>query len=531
MTETLGFVTGAAAVWLLVRESIWNWPAGIANAVFYLVLFAQARFFADSALQVVYIVLGAFGWWWWLHGRHDRATRPIASVGLAEATALAVMTAGATYVMLLYLRSVSDAAPLADATTTALSLAATWMQARKQIENWLVWIAADAIYIPLYFVKGLPLTGALYCIFALMCAKGWRDWTRTRGAERTDRWAHGAVIGKFLPFHTGHRRLIETALARADRVSVIVVARATDAIPGELRARWIREAVPDVEVVLLDQDAVELDADDTPGWAAETIRALGRAPDVVFTSEAYGDAWAKTMGCDHVLVDRRRRTVPVSGTRIRRDPLGNLAFLRGGARGHYVKRVLLLGAESTGKTTLARALADHYETVWNPELGHMYTWFREEGLADWRSAEFTLIAQLQNWYEDFLAEHANRVLFCDTDAWTTGLFHQEYVGRRSPTVDAVAGRDYDLAILCDVGTPFRQDEFEMRADGPHRQRMNDAYLAHLEETGIPFVVATGSHAERMLTATAAVDELLAQPERHVARVRAWRTTSAAVSHS
>jgi NadR type nicotinamide-nucleotide adenylyltransferase len=525
MTETLGFVTGAAAVWLLVRESIWNWPAGIANAVFYLVLFAQARFFADSALQVVYVVLGVFGWWWWLHGRHGRTTRPIAGIGLAEGAMLAVLTAAATYGMLVYLRSVSDAAPLADAATTSLSLAATWMQARKQIENWLVWLAADAIYIPLYFVKGLPLTGVLYCVFALMCVKGWRDWARTRTAERARRWHRAAVIGKFHPFHTGHRHLIETARARADRVTVIVVAREIEAVPGELRASWIEEALPDVEVVLLDQDAVGLAADDTAGWASETIRVLGGAPDVVFTSEDYGDAWAAAMGCDHVLVDKRRRAVPVSGTRIRSNPLGNIAYLRGGARGHYVKRVLLLGAESTGKTTLARALADHYDTVWNPEVGHMYTWFREDGLADWRSGEFPLIAKLQNWYEDFLAGHANRVLFCDTDAWTTGLFHQEYVGRRSPEVDAVADRRYDLTILCDAETPFRQDEYGMRADGPHRRRMQDAYLAHLLETGAPFIVASGSHAERMRTATAAVDDLLG------ARVPEWTTTSRAVSHS
>jgi len=314
-------------------------------------------------------------------------------------------------------------------------------------------------------------------------------------------------------------------------VSVIVVARASEPIPGEVRARWIREALPDVEVVLVDQDAVGLDAANTDGWASETVRLLGEAPDVVFTSEAYGEPWARAMGCDHVLVDRRRRTVPVSGTRIRRDPLANLTFLRGGARGHYVKRVLLLGAESTGKTTLARALADHYETVWNPELGHMYTWFREEGLESWRSSEFALVARLQNWYEDFLAEYANPVLFCDTDAWTTGLFHQEYVGRRSPTVDAIADRRYDLAILCDVETPFRQDEYEMRADGPHRQRMHDAYLAHLVDAGIPFVVVTGSHAERMRAATAAVDALLAEPERRRARVPAWRTTSPAMSRS
>jgi nicotinamide mononucleotide transporter len=114
----------------------------------------------------------------------------LASVGLAEAAVLAAVGAAATYGMLLYLRSVSDAAPFADASTTALSLIATWMQARKQIQNWLVWLAADAIYIPLYFVKALPLTGVLYSVFALMCVKGWRDWKRTRAAQAGRRWKH-----------------------------------------------------------------------------------------------------------------------------------------------------------------------------------------------------------------------------------------------------------------------------------------------------------------------------------------------------
>jgi NadR type nicotinamide-nucleotide adenylyltransferase len=511
MTETLGFVTGAAAVWLLVRESIWTWPAGIANGVFYLVLFAQARFFADSALQVVYIVLGVFGWWWWLRGRGAGESRAITTIGPFEAAILAALTAAASYGMLLYLRSVDDSAPLADAVTTALSLAATWMQARKQIENWLVWLAADAIYIPLYFVKGLPLTGVLYCVFALMCVKGWLDWSRTRRTQATRRWPRGAVIGKFRPFHSGHRHLIETALRRADEVTVIVVAHAGETPGGELRARWIEEALPDAHVVLVDGDAEGLDDADTAGWAAATIRVLGGAPDVVFTSEDYGEPWANAMGCDHVLVDRRRSAVPISGTRIRRDPLPNMAYLRGGARGHYVKRVVLLGAESTGKTTLARSLADHYGTVWNPELGHAYSWFRPDDATDWqtwRTEEFVEIAALQNWYEDFLAQFADRVVFCDTDAWTTGLFHEAYLGERSAEVDAYASREYDLYVLCDPETPFAQDELGMRTDGPHRRRMHEAYLEHVRTTGKPHVVVTGTHAQRMATATAAVDALL-----------------------
>jgi HTH-type transcriptional regulator, transcriptional repressor of NAD biosynthesis genes len=525
LTETLGFVTGAASVWLLVRQSIWNFPAGIVNGVFYLVLFANARFFADSALQIVFIGLGSFGWWWWLRGRQTtagigRAPRPIERIGIAEAAALAVLTVAASWAMLVYLRSIGDAAPLADAVTTSLSLAASWMQARKQIENWAVWIAADAIYIPLYFVKSLPLTGVLYAIFALMCVKGRRDWNRTLGAQKGRHWTRGVVIGKFHPFHSGHRHLIETAVSHADEVTVIVVARGSESIAGELRRRWIEEAFPQVRVVLLDQDAVGLANEDSPGWAAETIRALGGTPDVCFTSERYGDPWARAMGCDHFLVDRRRRTVPISGTEIRRDPLANMAFLRGGARGHYVKRVCLLGAESTGKTTLARALAERYATVWNPEVGHMYSWYRAGDPSDWstwRSDEFVEIANLQNWYEDFLAQFADRVLFCDTNAWTTGLFHETYLGERSPEVDrAAAGRDYDLYILCDPETPFAQDELGIRVDGPHRQQMHEAYLAHVQETGAPFVVVGGSHDERMTTVCAAVDALIAPTREAIA---------------
>jgi NadR type nicotinamide-nucleotide adenylyltransferase len=514
MTETLGFVTGALAVWLLVRESIWTWPAGIANAGFFLVLFAEARFFADSALQLVYIALGVWGWWYWRHGAAGRRSRPIARVRLPETVVLAAATVAASYGMYLYLRSVGDSAPLADAVTTALSLAATWMQARKLIENWLVWLAADAIYIPLYAVKDLPLTAVLYVVFALMCVKGWRDWRRTIAARGSRPWAQGVVLGKFLPFHTGHEHLIRTALGRVRNLTVIVVARGDQAIPGATRGRWIEEAFPDARVVVLDQDEVGLADHDTDGWARETIRAVGRAPDVVFTSEDYGDAWAAAMGAEHVLVDRRRRAVPISATRIRRDPQRHFEYLSRGARAHYVKRVVLLGAESTGKTTLARALAEHYGTVWNPEFGHVYSWFRAEPADDWASwttGEFVEIAQTQNWYEDFMATQARRVLFCDTSAWTTNLFHELYLGERSAEVDRLAGREYDLAIVCDPMTPFAQDEFGARRDGPHRAAMHEAYIRHLDETGARYVVVAGTHAQRMQQATAAVDALLAEP--------------------
>ncbi len=296
-------------------------------------------------------------------------------------------------------------------------------------------------------------------------------------------------------------------------MTVIVVARRDHAIPGELRRRWIEAAVPDATVVVFDQDDAGLADDDTASWARETVRLLGGAPDVVFSSERYGTAWAKAMGADHELVDRRRRTVPISATRIRSDPQRHFGYLSRGARGHYVKRVCLVGAESTGKTTLARALAAHYDTVWNPEFGHVYSWFRAEPADDWESwttAEFVGIARIQNWYEDVLAESANRVLFCDTNAWTTALFHELYLGHRAPEVDRLAKREYDLYIVCDPATPFAQDELVARRDGPHRATMHEAYVRGLDELGARHVVISGAHDERLRQAIAAIAGVLGE---------------------
>jgi nicotinamide mononucleotide transporter len=180
--EVLGFGTGLVNVALLVRQHILNWPLGILNVLLLMVVFWSAGLYADASLQIVYVILGLYGWWAWLYGgeRHRRLVvrRTTAREWLALAGAGVLLTAG----LWLFLdRLTGSTVPLADAATTALSLLATYGQTRKLVENWWLWIAADLIYIPLYGYKDLWLTAILYVAFLALCILGLRSW---RAAER-----------------------------------------------------------------------------------------------------------------------------------------------------------------------------------------------------------------------------------------------------------------------------------------------------------------------------------------------------------
>jgi nicotinamide mononucleotide transporter len=178
VAELLGFVTGAASVWLTVLARISNFPVGIANSAFFLVLFLSSRLFADSGLQVVYIVLGFAGWWQWLHGGRDRSRLRVARSGWQLLVVCGVFVVAGTWGLTVVLERAHDIAPFWDALTTAISLAAQFLLNAKRIENWAFWIAADLIYIPLYVVKRLDLTAIVYVLFLAMCFAGARAWRR-----------------------------------------------------------------------------------------------------------------------------------------------------------------------------------------------------------------------------------------------------------------------------------------------------------------------------------------------------------------
>ena len=175
-------------------------------------------------------------------------------------------------------------------------------------------------------------------------------------------------------------------------------------------------------------------------------------------------------------------------------------------------RVCVVGAESTGTTTLSRELADHYHTVWVPEYGRLYTERLSEGgintfVYHWRTEEFVHIAAQQQKDEDRLAKQANRVLFCDTDALATAIWHQRYVGTWSDEVEKIANRRrYDLYLLTNCDIPFEHDGVR---DGQHiRQWMTQRFTEELTKRGFPWMLVKGTREERLKQAVAEVDKLL-----------------------
>ena len=179
VAEAWGFVTGGICVWLVVREHLWNWPVGLANNLFFFVLFLRGRLYADMSLQLVYLGLGIYGWLNWIFGGKNHTALKISRTSRVEWLTVAAAIPICTWGMREILIAVNDAAPLLDALTTVLSLAAQYLLCRKRLENWWFWISADVIYVPLYFSRKLPLTAVLYSVFLIMCLIGLREWLRT----------------------------------------------------------------------------------------------------------------------------------------------------------------------------------------------------------------------------------------------------------------------------------------------------------------------------------------------------------------
>lgn len=320
------------------------------------------------------------------------------------------------------------------------------------------------------------------------------------------KYNNGLIVGKFYPFHQGHQLLLNTALNKCLHVDMMLLYKRDEEPNYLLRKQWIEELyqkqiylekcltlhiyednftqkidqlknsvlIEKISKEAKDLKLSEIDDQESQMWAQFTLEKLGYRPNIVFTSETYGQRFCKFLKTNHYLVDLQRETIPISGTMIRNNPIKHWDYLSEPLKEYYCKRIVILGPESTGKTTLCAKLAEKYNSSWVPEYGRELSEQKltenqsgnEEINYDWSVNDFLNIAKTQSQRENQAArESKNGIIICDTDAFATYIWGKRYLKEEIEEImeiffNSIKGSDKNnrLYLLSDPsGMTFVQD--------------------------------------------------------------------------
>ena len=179
--ELLGAILGIAFIFFSIRQNILTWPTGLATSALYIVVFFQSKFYADMGLQVYYVIISIYGWYYWIKGNkpENNTTVPVRRTSKKLWLKLIAIALLLYFAILIILLNFTDSdVPFMDSFTTALSIVATWMLAKKYIEQWLIWIFVDVISAGLYIYKELWPTVILFAVYTVMAYLGYIHWKK-----------------------------------------------------------------------------------------------------------------------------------------------------------------------------------------------------------------------------------------------------------------------------------------------------------------------------------------------------------------
>jgi len=305
----------------------------------------------------------------------------------------------------------------------------------------------------------------------------------------------GLVIGKFMPVHAGHIALIQFASSLCDELIISMSYQEDDIIPGQLRFSWLQEIFkdnPKVKPALVKDDFDDESLawpERTKVWAEFLKKRYGKI-DVMVSSEEYGTFLDEHLGAVHIPFDPARKQIPVSATLIREKPFTYWEYIPAVVRPYYVKTICFYGPESTGKSVMAKQLAEYYQTEFVPEVAREIV----------SSNEFTIDEIIKIGYAQTeriidKAKTANKILFCDTDLITTQIYCRHYLGVVPDLLyDLEKKINYDQYFLFDIDVPWVGDG--MRDLGDSRQVMFEIFKNELEIRNISYLLVKGDYKER-----------------------------------
>jgi len=329
--------------------------------------------------------------------------------------------------------------------------------------------------------------------------------------NRSKKYKNGLVLGSFEPFHFGHKFLIDTAINNSEKVHVLVCYRDNDEINGEFRYESIRYTYSNNPNVIIYN--IKHNYDDYPGefgttkdefydlWVNKIVYNNVKDLDVIFTSEDYGDEFAKYLNIEHFLVDKQRIKYNISGTEIRNYPYKNWKYLPDVTKNYFIKKIVLVGPESSGKTTMAKLISKKLNTTYIKEYGADY--IDQKGLNQntknndkFSIIDINHIASGQIHLENEALKQNNKTIIYDTDLITTQIWSEIYFNKCPKwIVDESYRRTYDLYLLMDIDFEW-QDE-GIREFPEKRQWHFNRIKKELDKRNLNYKLISGTIEDRL----------------------------------
>ena len=326
-------------------------------------------------------------------------------------------------------------------------------------------------------------------------------------------YKNGLILGKFMPFTTGHKYLIESGLAKCEQLTVLVCSLSSEPIPGELRYQWVKDTFPKVNVVHITKNGPLRLSDLNPSFSTDgdeyfwsvwidIIKEACKDIDVLFTSEQYGAELverfnaATNFNINHELVDIARNTYPISGSELRKDPRKNWDFLPDNVKPYFAKKIAIVGPESVGKSVMTIKLAEEYRTSYVAEYGREYTESLNMALD---TKEFVLediskIAAGHLYREEQALQKCNYLFFADTETITTELWSEIYFGTCPSWLRELNKHHpytYDMYFLLTPDVPWVHDGTRHMMEQAKRWAHYDKIRQMLELKGLPYAIVDG----------------------------------------
>ncbi|WP_428654643.1 AAA family ATPase [Runella sp.] len=320
----------------------------------------------------------------------------------------------------------------------------------------------------------------------------------------------GLIFGKFMPFHKGHKALIDFALSQCEKVIVSMSYTPTDPIPSDIRFQWLHQLFDHDPRIQLFQALDDFPDEELPLIEATKLWATfihQTFPDIegVFCSEEYGVPLSQHLNCPVLFFDLNRVQVPISATAIRANPYLHWDFIPEVIKPYFTKKICVYGPESTGKTTLTQQLADHFQTTFAHETARDVLTSNDFGVET-----IIEIGRLQTALVKQRLQTANKVLFCDTDLITTQIYSRHYFGYVTDALKKLEREvSYDLYLLLNIDTPWVADS--LRDMGHRRAEMFAVFKDELQKRRLPYVLIEGTWEERFAGARKQVEKLLENP--------------------